>query len=359
MSETGSPGTPPAKIENALAPSRSPDPLTVACADLDQLSVSAWLPAAAFVFLLVLIGAVRRTGGDMPDAIDVITSMSWQSLVLLIGAVILATIVTQAFQFEAIRLLEGYWVPRGLRSALSDVLCRWHLWRRNRVRRRLKRVEERAFAHARREMLRVGLPRAVIDMFEDEVVGRPDSVEDASEEDLQVADAFAWEEYAPTRERRRMDGLTRALEQYPEADHLIRPTRLGNTLTAFEERALEERVDDPRAGTLEGFVQEFFDEMPLSLQIQHDEFRSRLDLYCTLVAVFVISGVIGVLAGVGAEHGARTMLVTAALTVVLTWLSYRAAIASARGYGSVLVTIAKRSASRSEAASLRSKEDGS
>ena len=354
MSETASPGTPPAKIENALAPPGRETLSQLLARILDQLSVSAWLPAAAFVFLLVLIGAVRRTGGDVPDAIDVITSMSWQSLVLLIGAVILATILTQAFQFEAIRLLEGYWVPRGVRSALADALCLWHLWRRNRVRRRLKGVEERAFAHARREMLRVGLPRAVIDIFENEVVGRPDSVEDASEEDLQVADAFAWEEYAPTRERRRIDALKRALEQYPEADHLVRPTRLGNTLTAFEER-----VNDPSAGALEGFVQKVFDEMPLPLQSQHDEFRSRLDLYCTLVAVFVISGVIGVLAGVGAEHGARTMAVTAALTVVLTWLSYRAAIASARGYGSVLVTIAERSASRSQAARLRSTEDGS
>src|SRR6185437_10040384 len=78
---------------------------------LDQLSVSAWLPAAILVATLLIAGSIRSAGGDFHAALTSIVSMNAASLILLTGAVILATTLTQAFEFEAIRLLEGYWGP--------------------------------------------------------------------------------------------------------------------------------------------------------------------------------------------------------------------------------------------------------
>jgi hypothetical protein len=138
-------------------------------------------------------------------------------------------------------------------------------------------------------------------------------------------------------ERRRIDALADGLKQYPLAAHLVQPTRLGNTLKAYEER-----VHLAGVGPLEGFVQRVFHELPATIQTQHDQFRPRLDLYCSLVYVFVVSGLTGVavLATVD-ENAAQLVAVTGAITVVLTWLSYRAAIVSARGYGVLLETIAE------------------
>jgi hypothetical protein len=53
----------------------------------------------------------------------------------------------------------------------------------------------------------------------------------------------------------------------------------------------------------------------------------------------LLCGVIGIVAL--ANERARLVAITAALAVVLPLLSYRAAVASARGYGLILETIAK------------------
>jgi hypothetical protein len=73
------------------------------------------------------------------------------------------------------------------------------------------------------------------------------------------------------------------------------------------------------------------------MRAEHARVRSRLDLYCSLAVVFALSGLAGVaaLAFLGAQFSA----VAAALAGTLTWLSYRAAIASAREYGRVLQAI--------------------
>ena len=54
-----------------------------------------------------LIEKLHEKQGDLPAAFGAIGSLSVTALVLLIGAVILATMLTQAFAFEAIRLQEG------------------------------------------------------------------------------------------------------------------------------------------------------------------------------------------------------------------------------------------------------------
>lgn len=104
---------------------------------LDQLSLSAWLPAA----LLTAAGAVmvqfrRQRSVDLSAALDAITSDKLRLLILILPVLVLATLVTQAFSFESIRTLEGYWRRRGPASVLRTVLIRRHV-------RRKKRLEER------------------------------------------------------------------------------------------------------------------------------------------------------------------------------------------------------------------------
>lgn len=56
--------------------------------------------------------------------VSCVHGVSFSSVLLLVGAVILATTLTQAFEFGAIRMLEGYWVlgtsePLSLRGYAS------------------------------------------------------------------------------------------------------------------------------------------------------------------------------------------------------------------------------------------------
>ena len=113
------------------------------------------------------------------------------------------------------------------------------------------------------------------------------------------------------------------------------PTRFGNTLRAYEERVHDIRGADP----LERFVQKVWHELPTNLRQSHDHLRGRLDLYCTLYVVFVVSGVFAVVTFIGLS--VWLLGATAVIALICSWLTYRAATTSARAYGTVLVTIAE------------------
>jgi hypothetical protein len=304
---------------------------------LDQLSVSAWLPAAALVFGALLVGNLRLADGDLSEAIARIGELDLGPLVLLVAAVVMTTMLTQAFEFEAIRLLEGYWGTRRLPAWLADVRCRRHLKRRNTLRRRAADAETRALMAAQERMLREGSSPVHVGVLV--AMKTEGDLSQVSKADEEAARKLDWMRRAPARELRRMDALLKASAEYPKSDRLVLPTRLGNAL-----RAREVPVHGASAGRLESFVHRVFDELPVALQTEHDQFRSRLDLYCSLVLVFVIGGAAGaaLLAGVGATPAAAF----AGVAAVLAWVSYRAAVASARAYGGLLKTIADVSATR-------------
>jgi hypothetical protein len=298
---------------------------------LDQLSVSAWLPAAALVFLLLVIGEVRHNDGHLGDALSDIVSIEFPSLILLFATVIVVTTITQAFEFEAIRLLEGYWGPGRLRLALMEWMCRWQSWRRARLTRRYDAAARQAFDAAVPTMVSAEVPPDMIKIMRASAHRLPPP--DASDEALEAARTYDWLDDVPASARRRLDALDSAMRRYPREDHRILPSLLGNTL-----RHHEESVHDRGIRDLETFVQQNFDRLPVSLQEEHDQFRARLDLYCSLVVVFAVTGLIGValLAAFSLEHAA----ITAGSALALMWLSYRAAIASARPYGALLGVIA-------------------
>jgi DNA-binding GntR family transcriptional regulator len=323
--------TAPEATDNA-APSGQQTLSQLVARILDQLSVSAWLPAGALVFLLLLIANLQISHGNVHAALGNVAEINLVSLVLLLGAVVLTTVLTQAFEFEAIRLLEGYWGPGRLSRLLADWGSRRHLARLHALTERQSEVRRRAFPHARLRMLEPerDIPLEVVDIIEARFTGR--TVDSATQAHLREADSISFMDHAPLNERRRYYALVAALDQYPP-EHLVLPTRLGNTLRSYE-RSLR----GTKSGSLQNFVREIFHELPLPMQIEHDQFRSRLDLYCSLLVVFALSGLIG--AGVLATLGIEFSAATAGVALLLAGLSYRAAVASAREYGRVLRAIA-------------------
>jgi hypothetical protein len=92
---------------------------------LDQLSLSAWLPAAFLTASLALLLQFRADKSASPlRAVRDLTADPVRVLVLIVPALVLATVVTQAFSFEAIRALEGYWHRRGPASLARKVMIK-------------------------------------------------------------------------------------------------------------------------------------------------------------------------------------------------------------------------------------------
>jgi hypothetical protein len=77
---------------------------------LDQLSVTAWLPATMLVGNAAVLLALHKQGDlQLLQAIDAVTHSPLGLLIASFIAIVLATMVSQAFAFETIRILEGYW----------------------------------------------------------------------------------------------------------------------------------------------------------------------------------------------------------------------------------------------------------
>jgi hypothetical protein len=91
---------------------------------LQQLSLSAWLPSAALVLLLGFVfelGSVldaphakgshhaHDAGYAVGQAFGQLGRIGASGLVLMLATVVVLTMLTQAFTFESIRVLEGYW----------------------------------------------------------------------------------------------------------------------------------------------------------------------------------------------------------------------------------------------------------
>jgi hypothetical protein len=301
---------------------------------LDQLSISAWLPAAILVFIVVLVTGVAAAKFDTPgnasnyhvlkQAIKDIGGMDLQSLILLIGSMVLVTTLTQAFEFAAIRFFEGYWGSGRFLGLLGRALSHLHLVKKRHLATRKKKLAYAAFAKARLDMLDRGIERWKVDILENKLHGR--SLQGEPQEKLDEALKLDWFLWARPGDVRRLDAMELRSQEFPK-NHRILPTRLGNIL-----RAVEDRVFDPSEGRLEGAVRRIFHLLPVPIQSAHDQYRARLDLYCSLTLVFAFSA-IGIpvtwafLPGWTVEKASAL-----AVGVVLALLSYRAAIASAKRY---------------------------
>jgi hypothetical protein len=297
---------------------------------LDQLSLSAWLPSASFVAIALVYANLRTTRGDIDEAVGMLGSLSAIGLVLLVICIVLFTLLTQAFEFEAIRFFEGYWGHGRIATSLANLLSNLALKRRNSLAQKLQDKTDEAFALARQRMLRRNIDPTLVAAIEAERAGA--STADFRSEDLVDAAKMDWRDFARPADVRSMEALERAVSRYPVKDRRVLPMKLGNAL-----RAHEELVYVQTEGRLEGYVLRLFDKLPPSLQLEHDQYRNRLDLYCSLCVVLFAAALAAT--PVLEPAGLQVVVTSIAMSLGLLLLSYRAAVASAMRYGSILLTI--------------------
>lgn len=314
---------------------------------LNQLAISAWLPSAAMVLLLAFItqlGAALDSApaGDHDSWFDAIIAafgnlggMSAGSFFLLAAAVIVLTMLTQAFTFEAIRLLEGYWGSLWPMRWVAHGMCAWHRWRMGGMEKRRSTMACRAWEsaegkiraeqHAQGELTcrMISALRQVVCQQGPKISLTPD------EEDRLLG--YNWTRHATAEPLRLEMVAAKRLQDYPAAHHVL-PTRLGNVLRRFE--------DDTGQQAIESLVEERFDRLPFSLQLSHDELRGRLDLYCSMTLVWLFVAAVAVARFAWTDEAPYGWWL-AGVCVAAAWFTYRAAVASSRHYGPVLVRIAQ------------------
>lgn len=304
---------------------------------LEQLALSAWLPSSALTLLLVFVmemGAAidgpAKSGSKSPvfAAFDRMGGYGITNLLLMMMCMVALTMLTQAFTFESIRVLEGYWGVGRVPQALARLSRkRWKRHQRRLCRSR-KRVIKEALKRAEKDLLaQDGMTPEMVTVLRDQVLER-ESVIELETEALDRLDLLDWRRFAPGSHLHHLVAIEYKLADFPGKKHVM-PTRLGNVLRHFEDAAGE--VD------VESLVEARFESLPASLQISHDEQRGRLDLYCSMVLVMVLVGVVGLLRMLMSNWlwGVGVLLTCLLLAVIC----YRAAIASARYYGALLVRI--------------------
>jgi hypothetical protein len=307
---------------------------------LDQLSLSAWLPAAMLVgSLSVLLQLHAQRNRDVAEAATNLVNKPLGLLVVLLFAVVLATMVTQAFEFEVIRLLEGYWgnslFTRGILHLSVD--------RQQRKFYRLLRERNELTLRAFREskLIENGIIPAdkqyIVDLIEAELSdGGAEARGWREKRKAREAQKYKekWRQFAPAILISRLEAVESRIREYPRPYRIL-PTKLGNVI-----RAVEDSIPTAQGDDLESFVIRQWDEIPNGLRKEHDQYRVRLDLYCTLMFVFLILAIIAApLITLGSRYLVAT-IVTSTAYLFLSFVSYGAAIASARGYGTALKAIA-------------------
>ncbi len=301
----------------------------------DQLSLSAWMPGLALVGGLALLGALQgsavRGQPDVGTAFERLAGLSLGGALALLIAVVLATVVAQAFEFEMIRLLEGYWGNGFLATRLRPHRTGAFTERLNDLQKQKKRLEKSAIESAIPRMAPGDrdLTREIKLLWKAQ---RAKAMPKVASSEAATYLLGNWRRAARPSDLRAFEACEAAIRWYP-SEHRLLPTKLGNTL-----RSAEDRMKRSDGGNLEGFVLRNYETIPDRLLAQLSAFRTRLDMYCSLFLVCIVLAIVAApltLKFDAAYHA--TLLVCCFSFIGLAGVSYRAAIASARGYVSSLI----------------------
>lgn len=299
-----------------------------------QLSLSAWLPAAMLVGnVAVLLQLHTDRNLNVASAIDNLVGKPLGIVIVVVFAVVLAAIVIQAFEFETIRLMEGYRdSSNGVFQALAAVRIQRYVSKRKKLEKKRDRATQNAFMQARRAMLEVegAYDRGQLDIIEDEIFHRPRPPA-TDKEILNRAMTINWAQHASAAALYRVDALRAQLNDFPDPDRIL-PTRLGNILRAAEDRL---RLLRETNQGLETFVIRYYDQLPTTLRSQHNHYRTRLEMYCSLILVFLALAVTAA-ASLGNVQPAWGGILATTAYLGMAQVSYEAAATSARHYGEIL-----------------------
>jgi hypothetical protein len=310
---------------SGLSPDRSSE---FAARVVNQLALSAWLPAALFSGSVILLTQFRHADSiDISNAVRALTSAPIQAFATAIPLFLITKVLAQAFSFEAIRTLEGYWRKRGLASLARTHMIRRHVHRKETITRRRRMASERAFYAAKARMASKGIPRPIIDAFEAQVLHR--DLPSLTDEDARRFTKMNWRTLCDAWHLAAVDHLLSQEAAYPATSRVL-PTKLGNLIRATEDTL------EKAAGDVEGFALRHHSKMPRRLQMQHDQFRNRLEMFCTMAFMGIALSVLTPVILVGSRIDFVSIGIISGSFALFSAVIYRAAIASAGGYCKVL-----------------------
>jgi hypothetical protein len=245
---------------------------------LDQLSLSSWLPATFLVGVSLLL--VKIDSQEQMSVSGALADFSRQDvgvLVIVFFGLIIFAMITQAFEFAAIRIPEGYWAHIFSLFGVTRFFVELQRLRRRFCDYRARRLRKRAFRKAREGLLDHRIDYQVLLTIQSRVYGEkpPD---DPCGVLAAKADVVRWERYVSPSLMRAVEAADRANEAWPTMDRLM-PTRLGNVL-----RSTEDAID-VGDGSLRTFVIRYWHLLSPEQQLLHNQYRNRLNLYCSMVFV--------------------------------------------------------------------------
>ena len=288
------------------------------------LQLSAWLPAALFaasVAMLLQFRSARST--NVLNAVRTLTADPIQALVIIISLLVITTTVTQVFCFAAIKTLEGYWHRRGLASFARTLMIRRQVHKKQTISKRLTKACAEAVAAARPRMLMSGLPAPIANALEAEALGQ--ELPPLSDEQRHQLAETDWRHWCDAWRLAKMDSLINDEMAYPSSSRIL-PTKLGNLIRATED-TLQSTNGDLQSSVLRRYV-----TVSREVQIQYDQSRNRLEMYCILVFVSALLVILTPIILLGSDIRVAAIAIISGIFAVLSMASYGAAIASASGY---------------------------
>ena len=300
---------------------------------LDQLSVTSWLPALFLVGnVAVLFALAGKTELSLTSAIQQLVDLRWGAIVVLLFAVIIGAMIIQAFEFESLRFWEGYLRSPRLQKWAKRRICHFQ-GQRATLEQDCTRNELDAFDEARRRALDdKGTSSEDVLLWNAMEMVMHGRKLDPAEADLadRAAETLNWPSFADAALLHVWDISKLKLSEFP-LPHRLLPTRLGNVMRAGEDHVKLGPDED-----LEGFMIRHIDELPATIVSEHAAYRRRLEMYCGLMFVLGLLVMISVICVWGSTTGIVWRVLVPLAYVAAAWTCYRAAIASALGFGQAL-----------------------
>jgi hypothetical protein len=281
-------------------------------------TVISMVPSLLFVlYVYGLLAAGAWSGTFAPvKALHATEDLSVKEIAALLLAALLLGLVLHPFQFSMTQLLEGYWGA----SCIAGELARRRIMHYRRVARDLNANIKRADKAWQRHV-------------EEQ---RP-SEEGVAREDPQVRLRRnrhwldTWHGDSILADYLHAEAARAARSRYPEAERRMMPTRLGNVLRRYEDRAGRQYGLD---------ILLIAPHLNLVAVKEHREYvddcRKGLDLGVRVCMLFALATALSI--GLLADDGPWLLLALAPYCV--SYLAYRGAVSSARAYGTALSTMA-------------------
>lgn len=231
---------------------------------LSVVGAATYVPSSVVVGGIGLAGLLATASEASPiDAVAEASSPSFAELGLFVLVVAIVAAILEPLQLKITRVFEGYWGKLGLARA-------------DRYRAERKKVSDRRneLAISRRQL--------------QQIVKIPATSENE-------ADLDRWKRRlaAETRELRL---LSAEFDRWPRSERVL-PTRLGNTIRGFEDRATETlaaaaaQLPLPGNGDIHDLLPYAYFAIPQATRDSHDRFRGQVQSLATLVVVVPVVAV--------------------------------------------------------------------